>query len=525
MIRWGWMIARRNITHLGLATASVALAVTLFIGGAVLTQGVPGGAARVERAFVGGDILVHTQRFLSPHASALPEDTYSWDDWQPALSPYLAYFPEYGWHGSPAVESASHAEIVEVLAENPDVEWIYPYVAMPVFLEIEPGKTIPVLLRARRIELDAKLGLPDYVVEGSYLESNDAPGVVVDGHRPNRQTDADRSFGYDRFNGQWLYVLDGAPFVVDYEVPEVGKDLVIHVPKGLPGNESDLTKCIPVQLTVSGIFKLPTREMNWLGRRATGGGLDLRPEEEPPREGPWDLISERLFWSTPELLVSWDTFTSIWRSTGHRGEPQPLAYAVRVSNLPQLNSVTEELRTALPGSVVAAIPELVALRDFGPEALLAVPKKDVRVIWARASASDDVIVAAPAWVRTCVVTLGYLIAGILFAANTIVIVHEQRAEIALMMALGAHRYQAATVIFVQLGLVSVLGLAIGTLIMAPPAAWQWGTAGMGSGELLAFLSDVFRMLLMVSLGMVAVFGGLPVLWATLKEPSEVLKNA
>jgi hypothetical protein len=48
---------------------------------------------------------------------------------------------------------------------------------------------------------------------------------------------------------------------------------------------------------------------------------------------------------------------------------------------------------------------------------------------------------------------------------------------------------------------------------------------MSTGELVAFLAEVFGLLLVLSLGILAVFGGLPVLWAALAEPSEVLKNA
>jgi hypothetical protein len=264
-----------------------------------------------------------------------------------------------------------------------------------------------------------------------------------------------------------------------------------------------------------------------MATQATPAGIGRRPPPDPSQspELVAQIRDEDPYWSTPEILLPEHVLEQLLVDMGYPGLPKPVGYAVKLNNTAQSRQITERLRTLAGGATVVLTSDLVSHVPFGPAPVVAAPRVDVSGIRMNpGAASDPKTFMTPRWVLNILVTLGYVMAGVLYIANVYILVRGRRTEIGLMKALGARTHQAVGLILVELLFVTLIGVALGTLLISPMMIWQWGTAGLDSATMVELLGNIALSLLVMVIGLVAVFGGGPALWVARAEPVEVLKN-
>jgi len=434
---------------------------------------------------------------------------------------YDATVERIAYRGTPTGEGSTFDVVVVIK----DPEGLRPgmtaKVRIPVYERIESlyrpsegERRIPVLLRARQLKLDRELGFDERIVAGSYFAKDHGtePVVLLDGYRPDFTTEDDRDHGYDRFNGSWTYVIRGRPYIVDFEVPEPGEKITVDIPGiGTDGESYDFGALTTTDLGVGGHYSIPTSPVGlWAGKQATAAGLAQRPIP-PPSLVP-TLRTEQPYWSTPEIFLAEDVLEKLLHDIGYSGLPDPVAYAVKLTDTAQSQQVTERLRTLAAGATVVLASDLVNQVPFGPAPVFATPPQDIRTIRSSTSASNPEAITTPRWVLKTLVALGYVMAGVLYIANVYILVRGRRTEIGLMKALGAMTHQAVGLVMVELGFVTVVGVLIGTLLVSPIVAWQWGTAGLDRATTVGLLGNTALSLMAMVTGLVVLFGGGPALW-------------
>lgn len=479
-----------------LSVISMGVAAAVLTGVLFVAAGYPGHAFLPHRVFAGGDIMIFPRSLSLATGGAGGETAGSGGaapgepafirlerDW---ISELYAYFPDAFDYGVLASGERPWFDLDTILNRLSSIDFIadvYPYYILPAFeryfdYNLGYEKSALAAIRGRDIDKDRDmLYLQDYVAFGR-------PLTAVDEGRYRAVVDVARGTtpGY------------GAPGQFG---ASVGGKLELALPSVTlpPGGE--------------------TARFNWSDTRSYSfqvvGGLRFTTVEEPqPR-----------YYATPQVSVPLDVFRSIWdQVTG--GAPLAVPQVtVSVPSLVTIETYTRQLQELLPDCTVMSVPGaagLGAMRGGLPEAW---PN------WRRAGTQGTVIagqVMMPVETRWVVLGLTCMIAALVVASNSMIILAQRRREIGILRAVGAKRRDIMVMVLTEITAISSLGAALGYSIVRMAVVWHQvssrtsllsiGASAVVDGAKVAGLTVLCAML----------FGVFPALRSTVITTMDVLRS-
>ena len=500
----GLKMARRSFTRSVLAVLSIAFATVTLIAAGHLAMGRPGQAAMTARAFIGGDIMVFPDSMAVADASLHPNPGWHWRradyDNEHLL---IELMPSAVSTGLMIDTRHRIDDLLEAGAAVQDLEGVtdvYPVYTMPVFLRLH-DELVPTILRSRVVEQDIRLGLGVYVVSGRYLSEKGE--AVLENWRPETEYEGRRQFGYDRFDGQRIYLSMGQPVISQIMPPVPGEQLHLEIPRF--DGHWNLTETEEADLSVVGLVELPTRSVQWSHTVIDWVGL-MRTAAERDRP-PSKYVSEHRYWTTPQVQVTHETFEQLAQEAGW--EPEPSLLAVSVQSQAMVNALVEEIRRDLGSGTVLAVADWFDNHLMAPEPLMMFPPSDVLRLRQSEPRFTSASFAPPRVVVALITWAAYIMGAMLYAGTVYVIFMKRRTELALMKVLGARNRQVVTAVLTEMVTLGIAGALIGLVVMAPFVLWQLGTAAPSTAELVRMVAELGGHVLAVAVLVCALFGAVP----------------
>jgi len=470
-LRFGWLMAIRNLQRNALAIVGIALAATILVSSLLLTQGEPGGAQAVYRAAIGADLVVLPGCVALPGVPLASGVTWEWsrrDADYPGLTTY--FFPELTITGTPYVPMSGTVSATQLAAVD-GVRAVHPYQALPAFVHTESG-WFRVWLRARDPEVDAQLGTSAFVTEGRYFTEADQDQMLalVDGWRPRSVSANAQAFGYDRWDERHPVLIAGEPAIRQQPPAPVGSQVTLYRrPSMSASSERTAT------LEVIGHFELQTRAISWSATRLTPKGLTSVSRNDPNNPGHYS--AEKLHWALPEIWVTQETFTAVQHQLGVDEVPIT-EWLLVVDDFSRVNQVAETVRRNFPGVTVLTVGQLTQLTETLPEPMLNVPPEDVLYGYVHPIPPEDVRVSGPGWFQLALTFLGVAVAALLFLGNLYVLTLARMPTLAVLKALGSHTHQLLIAQLTEVAIIGGTGTLLGFAISSPLAIYQWLSNGL-----------------------------------------------
>ncbi len=185
--------------------------------------------------------------------------------------------------------------------------------------------------------------------------------------------------------------------------------------------------------------------------------------------GTVSIGGRELVYSTPQVLIPDDVFERIWAEVSGGAPIAVPQVSVSVRNLTTVENVAARLREALPDCTVVSIPSAAAAgaeRGGLPEQWSQ---------WRRSPSGTGVVagqVTLPAQVKYILLVLTSLLAALVVAANSLVMLTHRRREIGVLRAIGAKRRDIMAMVLAEITLVSGLGAACGFGIVRFAVVWS-----------------------------------------------------
>ncbi len=520
-IRLGWLAAVRNIHRTGLAVASIALSTVVIVSGLILAQGQPGAAHGGFREAIGGDIVIAPETLAipgtTPRGGAQLELVRRSPD-APGLMSY--FFPQLMSRGIAGRPNPSDLTADELRAVD-GVKDVTSYRTLPVRMHVEDGSHL-MMIRPRTPEVDDWYGLDERVVEGRYLQPEDAGEMVgvLETHRIWRDDPEAGTYARDRWNDTRAVLIGGVPSIRRYTPPSPGQDiqLILNAHGGVNDDQSDE---VSVSLQVAGHTEFRVGTVHW-GSQALGAA-GLREVHRFDEEDPLRYIQEPLYWMLPEIWVTEETFARLEEAAGVTAAATE--YIVVAEDYSAVNVLADDLRARYDGATVLTVDQLVSLSDMTPEVSVSVPLEDIARGYSDLDARGRTIMSAPDWFELTLVALALAVAAILYLGNLYVVTINRTRELAALKALGSFNEQLLVAALTEVLVISAAGTLIGYLVTAPMLIHLWVSNDIGLWPITVRLAGGLvlagGLTMMISLVM-AMF---PFLRTARVSPREAMRNA
>lgn len=447
-VQLGLTNVRRNLSRSMLSVISMGVAAAVLTGALFVAAGYPGHAFLPHRVFAGGDIMIFPRSLSLATAAGQdggapgagggtaadrpgPGFVRLERDW---ISELYAYYPDAYDYGVIASGDRPWFDLDTILARLSGIGFIadvYPYYILPAFerfFDHAGGyeKSALAAIRGRDIEKDRTLFyLQDYVAFGRPLAS-------VDEGRYRALVDVARSAtpGYGAV-GQFGGSVGGK---LELALPSV------TITPGSAMARFDWSDVRPYSFQVV-------------------GGLAFTTAEEP----------DVRYYATPQVVVPLTVFRTIWDEvTG--GLPLAVPQVtVSVSSLVSVETYARKLQELLPDCTVMSVPGAASfgsMRGGLPEAW---------PVWRRSSVQGSVVTGQamlPAGTRWIVLGLTCMIAALIVASNTMIILTQRRREIGVLRAVGAKRRDIVVMVMAEIAAISLLGASLGYGVIRVAVIWH-----------------------------------------------------
>jgi hypothetical protein len=497
--------ALRNLGRSLLSVVAMALAALMMTASLTVAQGYTPQRAEAYRNFLGGDILVYPAWTWPAEAdleSLRPGDL-TLSAFSASFGSPLRYFhPNYytdGYlttspQGAPRYsmfESRAEFEAtIAVIAAKPNVTAVVPYVGLPVIRATLGGRAVfseDWVVRA----------CPPALLAGP---NGEFPPVWAD---VSRAGGSGTEHGATLKTGRWLTgVEDGLVMIVNYRVPGMGGDYALDqkirltLPRllpagaGRPARFADPREAVEVELTVVGVYDLPSRVLTWKDKM----GVDQ---------------SEQLYWRAPELLVPPKTMEHLLSVLGVGPEDIPPAGALLVSlqNQSQAEATAGEIRRSVSGlSVVSVARETTyANQRRLPEPILRCPLDALP----KPPPVGQPVIPAETSGLFGLILFGF--AGLLAAGSGTLLVLKRRAEFAILKAIGLRNYEVGLVVVVEAVTLAAVGCLAGFGVGLVGSLPSLLANGVDLGLALAWLGRTFGLVVTTTLGFAVVFSLAPLI--------------
>lgn len=522
LLHLGLTNATRNMARSLMTILAMAIATVMMAASATLSQGYTPYRSVPYRLFLGGDLLVYpawtwpSEKDLAGvepgrlRLVSLPE-TFG--------SPLRYFHPDYYSTGylcaapsEPPRYSMFDSEeqsrrVTSGALENPNVEAVSPYVALPI---VEGGWAPGV----------APVGdpSPDIELGGAFLRSCPPALMAESGTSTPRALQPSSPTGVGIPAGRWLYGdeqglvalvnarglagngrtlgPEAAGRTIRVSVPRIARD---DGPEPGPWARYDGAGAnLTFDLTVVGLYELPTRVLHYnIGRTD---------------------FYEQLYWEAPEVLIPPRTMDRLLTMAGRSDtDPAPVgALLVSLKDQSIAERTADELRGVLePFSVVSVARQA----DYGLSRVLPEPIYECP-LYVRSVPSSALQPVIPAQAQGLLGVVLFVLGGLVAAGNATLVVLGRQTEFAVLKAIGLMNWEIATVVVTEVLCLSMVGFVVGFSAAVIVSLPMLLSSGVGPGQIIGIFADrlaVVAPLMTATAVLFSIFPAIRVLRVTVME--------
>ncbi|HZW48549.1 MAG TPA: ABC transporter permease, partial [Bacillota bacterium] len=308
-------------------------------------------------------------------------------------------------------------------------------------------------------------------------------------------------------NGSFVGVVSANQFTPAFtKAPVVGDKVTVEVPAfSLQNGEwiADYTNSSRWEIDIVGAVSVVTRSVDY----------------SDPIGG---LITEKVYAYYSDIYLPLDTWQMIWQQAANGAAFQPAELLLQVKDLTFLEDRVYDLQQKYPQYSFVSMPNqlnrVLATLSLEP----VIPRLAQEGVNAKVTLLNQTVLSAD--LRLPLTLLVLLNAGLLVAANILILVSERKKEIGVLKAIGAKRLDIIIMILGEVILVTAVGSGIGFFFIRIQSLLnQMTNPSSFVGVLLLFTQD-FLIVMCATSCLAVVFGFIPA-WNYAKlSVMEVLRN-
>ena len=507
--RLGIQNAWRNLARSILAVVSMALAAAFFTYVISLGRGYSNLAGQPLRRMFNGEIVVYADKITAE----IPDENTIWQYQWGALDSFTdlsLLFPKMAATGYLTTGESggqfSKKDLAALAAEE-ELDGIHALYRMPAdtVTQVDPAK------QATPVPQDLLVMLPN----GSYT------GPEVSYHstlqaRDLTQESAAYSMEPYLTSGRWLEKNDNASlvgvvsanqFTPEFtKAPAVGDVITVEVPAfSLRNGEwiADYTNSRRWQIEIVGTVSVVTRSVDYMD--PIGG-----------------LITEKVYAYYPDIYLPLDTWQMIWQQAANGAAFQPAELLLQVDDLTFLEDIVYDLQQKYPQYSFVSMPNqldrVLAALSLEP----VIPRLAQDAVNAQVTLLNQTVLSAD--LRLPLTLLVLLNAGLLVAANILILVSERKKEIGILKAVGAKRLDIIIMILGEVILVTAIGSGMGFFFIRIQSLLNQMTNPSTFASVLLLFAQDFLIVMCATSCLAVVFGFIPARNYAKLSVMEVLRN-
>jgi|GEM_PF-1036106 len=506
--RLGFQNAWRNLSRSLLAVVSMAVAAAFFTYVISLGKGYVNQAGQPLRNMLGGEIVVYAEKIS---AQAPKEDdrwlyhegeTDSFTD-MPFLFPDLA---KKGYLHVEQTTSGFTSEDLNSLSENQGVDGFSIFYRLPaeIIQEIDPETS--------------ETPIPDHLLIPNEDGTFRGPEITYRSGIQGRDWTTNLEYSLEPYlsAGRWFEETDENHWVGIVSanqmlpslasIPHPGEKLTLEVPSfTLKGGEwiADYTQPHRFEIDIIGNLNIVSRTVDYIK------GID-------------GWVTEPVYAYFNEVYLPLSIWNEIWSQVAKGVPYTPSEVLMRVEDLTYLQDVVLDLQHAFPQFSFVDIPHHLERVHSQLSLEPVIPSGARRALEDRIDPFHQSVITAD--LRKPITILVLLNAGLLVAANILILVSERKKEIAVLKAMGGRENELIRMILAEAILVSGVGASMGFFFIRIQAVLNQLTNPLGFVAILGLFFRDFFFVLGITLLSAMVFGWIPAKKYASLPVMEVLRN-
>ena len=501
--------AWRNLARSILAVVSMALAAAFFTYVISLGRGYSNLAGQPLRRMFNGEIVVYADKITAE----IPDENTNWQYQWGALDFFTdlsLLFPKMAATGylTTGVSGGRFSEQdLTALAAEEELTGLQPLYRMPAdtITQVDPAK------QATPLPQDLLVRLADGSYTGpeiSYASSLQARDLAEESEAYSMETYLS--------SGRWLQKTDNGSLVCVVSAnqqtpaftkpPAVGDFITVEVPAFSWQNGewlADYSNSSRWEIEIVGTVSVVTRLVDYSD--PVGG-----------------LITEKVFAYYSDIYLPLETWQMIWQQAAKGAAFQPAELLLQVDDLSFLEDIVYDLQQKYPQYSFVSMPNQLdrVLSALSLEPVI--PRLAEDAVKAKASLLNQTVLSAD--LRLPLTLLVLLNAGLLVAANTLILVSERKKEIGILKAVGAKRLDIIMMILGEVILVTAIGSGLGFFFIRIQSLLNQMTNPSTFAAVLLLFAQDFLLVMCATSCLAVLFGFIPARNYAKLSVMEVLRN-
>lgn len=506
--RLGFQNAWRNLSRSILAVVSMALAAAFFTYVISLGKGYANQAGQPLRNMLGGEIVVYAEKMSAE--SPKKDDLWSFHLGETQFFSDLPFlFPDMAKSGYLHIDEENGgftSEEVKALTSSDQVEGIQIFNRLPVEI-------------TQKIDLNTlTTPLPNQLLIMGEDGTFSGPEVTYTAGIQGRDWVTNQEYSLESYlsAGRWFDESDANKWVG-----------IVSANQSLPSLASVAT---PGEIMVMDVPSFRRENGKWLADYTTThrfeieiiGNLNIVSRTVDYIKGIDGWVTEPVYAYLNEVYLPMAIWDQIW-TTVAEGEPYiPSEILLRVKDLSYLQDIVFDLQHSYPDFTFIAVPQLLERVHSQLSLEPVIPVGARRALEDRLDFSNQGVIAAD--LRKPITALVLLNAGLLVAANILILVSERKKEIAVLKAIGGRESELIRMILAEAILVTGVGASMGFFFVRTQALLNQLTNPASFPVILGLFFRDFLLVLSVTLLSAILFGWIPARKYASLPVMEVLRN-
>jgi len=506
--RLGFQNAWRNLGRSILAVVSMALAAAFFTYVISLGKGYANQAGQPLRNMLGGEIVVYAEKMTAE--SPKEEDMWSYHHGETDSFTDISFlFPDMAKTGYLHVDQETKgfsSEEVASLAGSENVDAVQVFYRLPaeVVEKVDLNTiTTPLPSHLLVVEEDGTISGPE-VTYAAGIQGRD--WVTNQEYSLENYLSAGRWFEKTDEN-KWVGIVSANQTLPSLaSVPAPGDTITLEVPSFKWENGKWVTDYATphrFEIEIIGNLNIVSRTVDYIK------GID-------------GWVTEPVYAYLNEVYLPLSIWNQIWTLVANGESYIPSEVLLRVKDLTYLQDIVFDLQHTYPDFSIIAVPQHLERVHSQLSLEPVIPAGARGALEDRLDPSHQGVIAAD--LRKPITVLVLLNAGLLVAANILILVSERKKEIAVLKAIGGRENELIRMILAEAVLVSGIGASIGFFFIRIQALLNQWTNSAGFFVIFGLFCRDFLIVLGVTLLSAILFGWIPARKYASLPVMEVLRN-
>lgn len=506
--RLGFQNAWRNLSRSLLAVVSMAVAAAFFTYVISLGKGYVNQAGQPLRNMLGGEIVVYADKT----SAEAPKEKDRWLYHQGETDPFTDLpflFPDLAQTGYLHIEQTTMGFSpgqLNTFTNTKGVDGVGAFHRLPaeIIQEIDPETS--------------KTPIPEHLLIKNEDGTFRGPEITYRSGIQGRDWQTNSDYSLETFvssgrwfeeadQNQWVGIVSANQTLPSFaSVPLPGEIITIEVPSFVQKNGewiADYTQAHRFEIEIIGNLNIVSRTVDYIK------GID-------------GWVTEPVYAYLNEVYLPLPIWNQIWTQVAAGVSYTPTEVLLRVKDLTYLQDIVLDLQHAFPQYSFVDIPHHLERVHSQLSLEPIIPAGARRALEDRVDPFRQSVITAD--LRKPITLLVLLNAGLLVAANILILVSERKKEIAVLKAMGGRESELIRMILAEALLVSGVGASMGFFFIRIQAVLNQLTNPLGLFVILGLFLRDFFFVLGVTLLSAMLFGWIPAKKYASLPVMEVLRN-